>query len=175
MYLFSTKRLGFRTWNETDLDSLIQLNQNSEVMRYFPSVQTKDQCLDFMKRMQNQMSETGHCYFVVEELKSGKFMGFIGLLNQTFESEFTPAVDIGWRLLPEFWGNGYATEGAKRCLEFGFSNLNLKRIISIAPQVNKGSLAVMRAIGMTQVAAFNHPKLEAFPEIQNCLVFETYR
>jgi RimJ/RimL family protein N-acetyltransferase len=122
--------------------------------------------------MQNQMSETRHCYFVVEELKSRKFMGFIGLLNQTFESEFTPAVDIGWRLLPEFWGNGYATEGAKRCLEFGFSNLKIVRVISIAPQLNKVSLAVMRKIGMTQIAEFSHPKLENYPDIQKCCVFE---
>ena len=172
MYLFKSKRLGFRSWSDSDLDSLVLLNQNAEVMKYFPSVQSTSQCFDFIKRMQQQMTKSGHCYFVVEELESGKFIGFLGLLEQTFESDFTPAVDIGWRLLPEFWGKGYATEGAKRCLEFGLSNLDLERIISIAPQINKASVSIMQRIGMTQIALFNHPKLEKNPDIQKCVVFE---
>ena len=62
MYLFKSIRLGFRTWNESDLDSLMLLNQDPEVMKYFPSVHTTPQCLEFIKRMQKQMAENGHCY-----------------------------------------------------------------------------------------------------------------
>jgi RimJ/RimL family protein N-acetyltransferase len=172
VYLFSSKRLGFRTWNESDLDALVLLNQNTEVMKYFPSVQTAAQCLDFINRMQKQMTENGHCYFVVEELESGKFIGFIGLLLQTFESDFTPAVDIGWRLSPEFWGKGFAIEGALRCLEFGWSELGLKKIISVAPQINVPSLRVMEKIGMVKVKTFNHPLLNDYPELQSCELYQ---
>ena len=87
-------------------------------------------------------------------MASGEFIGFVGLCDQAYESPFTPCTDIGWRLAPEFWGKGYATEGAKRCLEYAFNDLRLDEIKSTAPKVNVPSIRVMekanmQAVGMT--------------------------
>ena len=174
-FLFSTERLGFRPWLDSDLPALIELNQNPLVMKYFPSVQTKSKCEDFISRMKKQQESTGYCYFFVAELTSGNFVGFIGLSQQIFDSDFTPAVDIGWRLLPEFWGMGIATEGAKACLQYAWNDLGIEKIISIAPSVNTPSLSVMKKIGMKKVKSFNHPLLQEFPELQPCELYQVFK
>ena len=86
--------------------------------------------IDKMKLM---CVEKGYCYFAVDQLNDGSFIGFIGFCYQTYESQFTPSVDIGWRLNKKYWNNGFATEGAKKCLDYGFNKLGLKNIISTTP------------------------------------------
>ena len=96
------------------------------------------------------------------ELKSsGALIGLLGFHWVEFEAEFTPCVEIGWRLVPEAWGYGYATEGAVACLEYGFSRLGFDRVYSFAACVNHPSQAVMRRAGMKKTAEFNHPKVSA--------------
>ena len=85
----------------------------------------------------------GFCYFAVDTLNNRDFIGFIGISEQTFQSDFTPCIDIGWRLSQDQWGKGYATEGAKRCLDYAFNDLKLKNIKAICPSINDKSERVM--------------------------------
>ena len=73
--------------------------------------------------MKLMFAEYGFCYFAVDELSNYEFIGFIGLSHQDYDVEFTPFIDIGWRLDKNYWGKGFATEGAKRCLAYGFNHL----------------------------------------------------
>ena len=170
-YIFTSKRLGFRNWKTTDIDILFEINSNEKVMEFFPSIQTKEKTEVFIAKMQNQYAKKGFCYFAVELLETNLFIGFIGLSEQTYESDFTPAIDIGWRLHPKFWNKGYATEGAKRCLEYGFHQLKLEKIIATAPKINLPSIAVMEKIGMQKVKEFRHPLLLDFPDLVDCLLY----
>lgn len=172
-YLFQSQRIGFRNWQDQDIALLLQLNQNKDVMRYFPRLQTEVECTAFLRRMQQLYLDKGYTYFVAEQLENQAFMGFIGLAWQTFVSPFTPCVDIGWRLLPSFWGKGYATEGAKRCLEYGFKTLKLQNIKAVAPLVNQPSIRVMRKIGMREIGRFDHPALKDTRELEACICYET--
>ena len=72
-----------------------------------------------------------------------------------------PCVEIGWRLAFEHWGHGYATQGAKAVLEYGFNHAGLKEIVSFTLPANKRSIAVMEKIGIMRHVAddFHHPKL----------------
>ena len=92
--------------------------------------------------------------------------------TKDFKSSFTPAIDIGWRLSNKFWGKGYATEGAQRCLSFAFEELNLKHIVSIAPLVNENSIRVMQKIGMHKLLEFNHPQLTEYKNLVHCVCYE---
>ncbi|MER9594134.1 GNAT family N-acetyltransferase [Mesorhizobium sp. M0244] len=47
-------------------------------------------------------------------------IGYCGLVNVPYHAHFTPAVEIAWRLHPDCWGRGYATEAAVTALTFGF-------------------------------------------------------
>jgi RimJ/RimL family protein N-acetyltransferase len=89
------------------------------------------------------------------------FVGFVGLAVPRFDSPFMPCVEIGWRLAAEHWGRGYATEGARAALDFGFQRLSLDEIVSYTVPDNVRSRRVMEKIGMTHRSDedFDHPLL----------------
>ncbi len=167
-YIFTSRRLGFRGWEESDLDAFLEVSGDPEVMEFFPNLATKESGLDFIKWSKECYEKHGYCYYAAEELASGKVIGFIGIHWQTFEADFTPCTDIGWRLNKKYWNKGYATEGAKRCLEYAFDELNLKKIYSMASLGNVKSFNVMKKIGMKKVDSFFHPALKNRPDLAEC-------
>lgn len=171
-YLFTSARLGFRNWLHSDLEKLAAINSDPKVMEFFPGVLTLHETSDFIERMQEQFSKKGFCYFAVDKLADNEFIGFIGLSEKTFAADFTPCVDIGWRLKSSEWGNGYATEGAKRCLEYAFRELDLKSVVAMAPIINIKSEKIMQKIGMQKVKTFLHPLLENDKRLEECLLYE---
>ncbi|MDT7832111.1 GNAT family N-acetyltransferase [Flavobacteriaceae bacterium S356] len=171
-YVFTSDRLGFRTWEASDVIKMFEISSDPKVMQHFPSTQSKEYTANFIKKMQDQFNKNGFCYFAVEILETGHFIGFIGCCEQTYEIDFNPSVDIGWRLHKNFWGKGYATEGAKACLEYMFNVLKLKKIVSVATKENTPSIGVMKKIGMHKIKEFTHPLLRDFPEYQNCVLYE---
>ncbi|PQB03696.1 GNAT family N-acetyltransferase [Aureitalea marina] len=174
-YLFTSERLGFRAWKPEDLHFIDELNSDHEVMRYFPSIPNREQNKSLLLRMIDLYETNEYCYFPVEKLSSGQFVGFIGIADQDYPAPFTPGVDIGWRLKKEFWGQGLASEGANRVLQYGFQEIGLDRIFSIAPKINKASIAVMRKIGLDYLTDFSHPKLKDHPNLESCKVYQLYR
>jgi RimJ/RimL family protein N-acetyltransferase len=97
IYLFKSARLGFRNWSDIDVEKMSEINADTEVMEFFPGIQTKIQTIIFIERMKKQLTENSFCYFAVDKLENNQFIGFIGLAEQTFDSDFTPCIDIGWR------------------------------------------------------------------------------
>ncbi len=172
-YIIKTKRLGLRNWRDADLLPMAEMNADTLVMEYFPKMWTTEETATFIKRMQKHYEDYGFCYFAVDVLETNECIGFIGLLNQTYESPFTPCVDIGWRLKQSSWGKGYATEGAKACLKFGFEELKLKEIYSVASKIIKRSINVMQKLGMTKLLEFDHPKILAHERIKTCEVYHS--
>lgn len=172
-YLFESERLGFRNWSAADVDAMAEINQDKAVMAFFPSLASREQTIAFIHRMQNHFENKGFCYFAVDALDKGEFIGFIGLLEQIYEADFTPCVDIGWRLGTWAWNRGFATEGAKRCLAFAFNELNLEIVNAIAPKINEKSIQVMRKIGMKKVGDFEHPLLLEDERLKLCVLYET--
>lgn len=168
-YLFTSERLGFRNWNSRDLEGFAQMIADPEVMRFFPQTQTMDDALAFIERQQAHFESFGFNYFAVETLNDQNFIGFIGLSWQDYPSPFNPAVDIGWRLKKSAWRKGYATEGAKRCMQFAFQELKLKKVIAVCPVVNKPSEAVMKKVGMIKQGDFKHPKLSDCTRLEECV------
>jgi len=174
-YIFKSERLGFRNWIDSDKSKMAAISSNPKVMEFFPSIQDYKHTEGFIKRMQLHFKEKGYCYFAVEKLENKGFIGFIGLLTVTFESDFTPCIDIGWRLAPEAWGYGYATEGAKSCIEYGLNALGLNSIMAICPIINVKSERVMQKIGMQKVKEFDHPLLEDCEHLRKCALYQIHK
>lgn len=174
-YVFKSERLGFRNWIASDKSKMATINSDPKVMEYFPSIPNFKQTEGFIKRMQNQFSDNGFCYFAVDKLANNEFIGFIGISEQTFESAFTPCVDIGWRLSQAEWGKGYATEGARRCLDFAFNTIGLKKITAICPVINDKSERVMEKLEMSKKLNFNHPLLKDYKHLEKCVLYEIKR
>lgn len=158
-YIITTQRLGLRNWQDSDLIPFSEMCKDKAVMNYFPNTLSKTESKDLIERLKSHYLKFGFCYFAVDVLKTNKFIGFTGLLNQTYKSSFTPCIDIGWRLKQSAWGNGYATEAAQACLQFAFNTLNIKEIFAFAASKNKASEATMKKIGMKYISTFEHPKL----------------
>lgn len=172
-YLFTSQRLGFRNWRDDDLPELAAINIDPLAMEFFQDVMTLEQSESFLKRMQNEYEERGYCYFAVDVLETKELIGMIGMSHKTFEADFTPCIDIGWRLARDHWNKGYATEGAKRCLEYGLNDLKMDSILCIASQANVKSVGIMKKIGLRDLGTFEHPALIDYPHLQPCVLYSS--
>ncbi|MBP2833593.1 GNAT family N-acetyltransferase [Aquimarina sp. U1-2] len=170
-YIFTSKRLGFRNWKDTDVDILSEINNDDDVMEFFPFKPSKQDTKKFIENMQRMQSEQKFCYFAVDVLETKECIGFIGLCLQTYLKAPKSFVDIGWRLKKSSWNQGYATEGAKACLAYGFNTIGLREIYAVAPSINKKSAIIMKKIGMHYVKTFNHPKLSGYEKLESCVLY----
>ncbi|WP_108868447.1 GNAT family N-acetyltransferase [Aquimarina aquimarini] len=174
-YIFTSQRLGFRTWTLDDLDLLTQINNDDDVMEFFPFKPSREETASFIVRMQKMYAKKGFCYFAIDLLDTKECIGFVGLSEQTYLEELGTFTDIGWRLKKSSWNHGYATEGAKACLKFGFETIGLNTIYSVASKINLKSESVMKKIEMQQVKTFAHPKLLDDSRLKDCILYKKYK
>lgn len=160
--VIETERLILRHWRDDDLDAFARMGMDSRVMEFFPSVQDRQTCQDTMDWIVGSQKQYGFCFWAAEVKGGAPFIGFVGLILPSFDAAFTPCVEVGWRLAHEHWGKGYATEGARAALQFGFQSAGLDEIVSFCVVGNVRSRAVMERIGMTrdEAADFDHPSLD---------------
>ncbi|WP_028543292.1 GNAT family N-acetyltransferase [Paenibacillus taiwanensis] len=160
MIYIETSRLNLRDWEERDVEPFCRLNADEQVMTYFPKTLTPDETISFYHAIQSEFEACGFGLYAVETKQNKEFIGLIGFHKATFEADFTPCIEIGWRLKKEAWGQGFATEGAAACLQYGFNELGFSEVYSFTAEVNKPSQNVMNKIGMSYLNTFDHPKVE---------------
>ncbi len=133
-----TPRLLLRRWHDDDLAPMAEINADPHVMRWIGdgSVRDLERTAEDIERWEEEWDEEGFGLFAVELLASGELAGFAGLSVPEFLPEVLPAVEIGWRLGRQFWGQGYASEAAHAALEFALQDRGLDRVISISPVGN---------------------------------------
>lgn len=159
MNYFESERLLFRDWKEEDLPVFARMNKDPLVMQHFPKTLTEEETSLFYERIREEFQRLGLGLYAVEVKESGQFIGYIGFHEASFPSPFTPCIEIGWRLSSSAWGKGYATEGARACLSYGFRELDLREVYSFTAKINEPSENVMRKIGMTKITEFDHPSI----------------
>jgi RimJ/RimL family protein N-acetyltransferase len=137
------------------------MNADPEVMRHFVAPLTRAQSDALADRIERQFEERGYGPWAIEIPGVAPFIGYVGLMYQTFPAHFTPAAEVGWRLDVPFWGKGYATEAARAAVADGFGRLRLDEIVSMTSPLNVRSIAVMERLGMTRDPAddFEHPNV----------------
>lgn len=156
-----TARLVLRPWKPSDLEPFACLNADHEVMEYLPGLLEREDSDALADRISAVIESEGWGWWAVELASTGAFIGFTGLSRTTFDASFTPAVEVAWRLARPAWGHGYATEGARAAVRFGFDVLGLPEIVSFTVAGNRRSRAVMERLGMTHDPRedFDHPRL----------------
>jgi RimJ/RimL family protein N-acetyltransferase len=161
--VIETERLLLRTWKTEDAHEYYRINQDPNVLEFLLGPLTMEQVCDWIEFRNQQFSEIGYTLWAVEEKCSGTLMGFIGMQPVPWKTPLGSWIEIGWRLGAAYWGKGYATEGAKAALAYGFDVVALTEIVSFAVPTNKRSMRVMEKIGMQRDMAgdFAHPKLPA--------------
>jgi ribosomal-protein-alanine N-acetyltransferase len=166
--MLETDRLLLRRWRPADREPFAALNADPEVMEHFPAPLRRRESDDLVARIEASFDERGYGPWALEVKETGAFIGYTGLMHQSFPAHFTPAVEVGWRLARAAWGHGYASEAARAALAYGFDEIGLDEIVSMTAVVNVRSQRVMERIGMTRDPAddFLHPNIPAGSAIE---------
>lgn len=148
-----TERLILRPFTLEDIAPSYEMNLDAEVSRY-----TGDGGIVSLAEIERRITENvfgdyekwGFGRFAVEVKNSPSFIGFAGLKYLPDLDE----VDLGYRLMREYWGQGFATEASQACIEFGFETLGLQRIIGMVLPENAASVHILLKLGFVFEKAF---------------------
>ncbi|WP_166422556.1 GNAT family N-acetyltransferase [Paraglaciecola sp. 20A4] len=161
-HILETDRLILRNWIQSDYTPFYALNADPVAMRYFPSIYTQAQSDSLADKCKAHITQNGWGLWAVCTKSDNFFIGFVGLHTPDTNLPCSPCIEIGWRLQPEYWGLGYASEAAHKALEYGFNELALPEIVSFTAKINQPSRVVMKRIGMRDTTRnFQHPSLSS--------------
>ncbi len=146
-----TARLRLRPFAPGDRDAYRALNADPVVRRYLGGVLTPAAADAERAQIAAFFARRGLGMIPVERKADGVFLGTCGLSH----TPWYPDLEIGWRLLPAHWGQGYATEAALAWRDHAFGTLGVPRLISVADAPNVASHRVMARLGLR----FDHEAL----------------
>jgi ribosomal-protein-alanine N-acetyltransferase len=144
--VFQTPRLILRRFTEADTSLLLQLNSNPEVLKYLhePLLETEEQAHHVLHNIIFPQYNNNLGRWAIHLNDSNEFIGWCGLKYLSENDE----IDLGYRLMPPFWGKGYAFEAAKHTITYGLQQLHLKTIVGRAHIQNTASLHILEKVGM---------------------------
>jgi RimJ/RimL family protein N-acetyltransferase len=154
-----TERLLMRRWRDSDRDPFAALNADPETLVYFPSTLTRAQSDELVDIIESRLEAQGFGLWALEVTATGEFIGFTGLNPMPEDVPGAGGMEIGWRLARPAWHHGYATEAARAALDVAWNGAGLDEIWSMTAVLNTPSQAVMRRIGLTEVARWDHPRI----------------
>lgn len=172
-----TERLLLRRWKHKDRVPFAAINADPEVMEHFPASLSAEESDQMVRRIDRHFEQFGFGLWAVEIKWAKRFIGFCGLAVPTFQTQFTPAVEIGWRLAKDSWGTGYASEAASGVLAFAFADAGLEQVLSWTVPANVRSTQVMERLGMHRAPEldFDHPRLMHDDRLRRHIVYRITR
>ncbi|WP_099156608.1 GNAT family N-acetyltransferase [Virgibacillus ndiopensis] len=144
--LLTTDRLRLRKMNMEDIDDLMKIFSDPEAMKYYPSTKTREEAEKWIEWTMNNYSNFGVGLWIVENKNTGEFLGQCGIVPQKVGEKVE--MEIGYLFVRSVWGNGYATEAALACKEYGFAVLEYPKMVSLIDLNNQPSIKVAERIGM---------------------------
>lgn len=160
--VLESERLTLRQWKESDIPVFVELNSDSEVMRYFPETRSEQQSREMVSIVSAGIDSVGWGFWAAELKESHEFIGFVGLNSVPATLPFSPCIEVGWRLHKQYWGRGYATEGGNISLAYAFEQLELEEVVSFTTESNYQSRRVMERLAMENSGQnFKYPHLPA--------------
>lgn len=142
-----TPRLLLRSFAEEDLDKMATLMADKDFMRFSLGVFSREQTAGFLERVRARDRDGLPSQFGVVFRPDDRLIGYCGFFSQIVDD--VEELEIGYRLDPEYWGQGIATEAARAVRDHGFDALNLPRLISLIHPENIASRRVAEKNGMT--------------------------
>ncbi len=170
-----TDRLLMRRWQDADREPFAALNADPETLRYFPGTLDRAASDAFVDRIEARFDQQGYGLWALEVAATGEFIGFTGLNPMPAGVPGAGGTEIGWRLARHAWHHGYATEAARAALTVAFDGAGLAEIWSMTAVLNEPSIAVMRRLGMTEVARFEHPGVPAGHRVRPHVLYHLTR
>lgn len=143
--LFTTENLYFRRFVAADADSVLKLNSDPLVTRFTHDIiYTRAEAEDLLNRsIISHYNKYGYGRWAVLRKSDDQFIGWCGL-------KFRPStglVDLGYRFIRQFWGQGYATEAAQATIQYAFDELKINLIAAAAEPDNGASVRILTRCG----------------------------
>jgi RimJ/RimL family protein N-acetyltransferase len=176
--MIETERLILRRYREEDREPFAELNGDPRVGDWLGGAIDRAASDAMLDRINAHIDEHGWGLWAAERKSDRRLIGFAGLATvKAGALPLGPAVEMGWRLIPDAWGSGFATEGARAALAWGLANIDIEEIIAFTAASNVKSQAVMTRIGMVADPArdFDHPRLTSDHPLLRHVVYAARR
>lgn len=154
--LLETERMILRRFTMADVDHLVELDSDPEVMRFLtggiptPRDAILNDILPAFLRSYEPLPGFG--VFAAIGKERGEFLGWFSFRSK--DATCRDEVSIGYRLWRAVWGQGYATEGVRALIRFGFTELDVQQVVATTYQDNLASRRVMEKAGLSLVRTF---------------------
>ncbi len=141
--IIETDRLYFRLFEKNDAELLWKLDSDPEVRAHFPGgALQKDKITENLNRYINDWKKFGYSDFAIFEKVTNSFVGRAGF------AQYHGEIEMGYVLLKEHWGKGFATEAAAGLINWAKQNIKASKIIALVPIKHIASQKVLEKIGM---------------------------
>ncbi len=157
-----TPRLILREILPSDVDGMFELDSNPAVHRYLGNkpVTSKEEIIQVIQYIRQQYADYGIGRWAIIDKNSQEFMGWTGLKLVTEPTNnHQNYYDIGYRLIPKYWGKGIATESAMASLEYAFKELHLNEVYAAANIENHASNKILKRLGMQFIETFYYHEI----------------
>lgn len=150
--MIQSERLIFRTIEDSDFEVIANIMRDAGVQKIWEHYFSDDDVREWIDRRKKGYANNGMDYLLAVNKLSQEIVGQIGLLKENIDGE--EIWGIGYILMSKYYGNGYATEGAKAMADYAFNTLKAPKIICDIRPMNKSSIAVAKRIGMIETGMF---------------------
>jgi ribosomal-protein-alanine N-acetyltransferase len=145
--ILETPRLMLRELAPEDADEMARILSDPETMRHYPAPFDRAGVEAWIERNRQRYAVDGHGLWAVVLKSTGELIGNCGLIKQQVDG--ADELEVGYHLRRDCWGQGYATEAARACRDYGFAHYPVERIISLIRPDNWPSRKVAERNGMT--------------------------
>jgi len=171
--IFDTARLYVRQFTIDDAENFFQLNSDPDVMQYIRPVKDREECRHFLQENIDAYAKnpmTGR--WSVHQKEDDRFVGTLAVIPL----DNTDYWQIGYALLKDYWGKGYATELTESGIRYSFHKMLLSKVTAVTEVTNHASMRVLKKAGFNQLDNFMQDGKElCFFELSNRGVVETDR
>ncbi|MBO9204587.1 MULTISPECIES: GNAT family N-acetyltransferase [Niastella] len=152
MVIFETERLIIRRYTFEDEENFFRLNGDPELMRYIREARDRKECSLFLRRniiYYEQHPLMGR--WAMDEKATGAFIGSFAIIPvESVDAKRHKEIQLGYALLKDYWGKGYATESTIAGKQYAFEVMKLSRIVAITETANIASQKVLLRCGFEQ-------------------------
>lgn len=146
-FVLETARLRLREFTMNDADAMEAVLGDPVAMQYYPAPFDRKGVEAWIEKNMARYQRDGHSLWAMLSKDTGELIGDCGCAMQ--EVGGRNEVEIGYHVRRDRWGNGYATEAARACMEYAFTKLGVKRVISMIRPENVPSRRVAEKNGLT--------------------------
>lgn len=152
MIIIQSERLNFKKIEDRDFNIIANIMRDKGVQKVWEHYFSDDDVREWIEKHKHNYQNYGIGHLLAIDKLTQQVVGQIGILKENVGDELLWG--IGYILMSEHCGKGYATEGAKAMIDYAFHTLNAPKIVCTIRPTNKSSIAVAKRLGMVETGSF---------------------